>query len=301
MHDDASKPIGLSSGSFTLRESLFDESLDQSRKSLDDLISRSLAYRTGSELKDLLDFARKFPHVAPFNAMLLHVQNPGIGYALTAPDWERKYGRRVKPAVRPYVILRTMGPVAFVFDLSDTEPLDSKDVRIPPIVKNPFPTRGEPPIGALGKLTTTCSKVGIEVEARDYGTNLAGRVQRVPGKPHDFHIALNSKHTEAQKIGTLAHELAHIFCGHQGSTEAGFWPDRRDLPLQVREFEAEAVAYLITDRFNLDIGSVSYLSGYLKDPQALPNYSLDTVLKATGKIEEMISGRFRVRKKPQRA
>ena len=82
------------------------------RRTLDDLISRALAYRTGPELKQLVDFTRRFPHLAPYNAMLLHVQNPGIGYALRAYDWERKYARRVKPAVRPYVILWTMGPVA---------------------------------------------------------------------------------------------------------------------------------------------------------------------------------------------
>ncbi len=49
------------------------------RNQLDQLVSRALAYRTGGELRALLEFAKRFPHVAPFNAMLLHVQNPGIG------------------------------------------------------------------------------------------------------------------------------------------------------------------------------------------------------------------------------
>ena len=177
------------------------------RRTLDDLISRALAYRTGPELKQLVDFTRRFPHLAPYNAMLLHVQNPGIAYALRAPDWERKYKRRVKPAARPYVILWTMGPVAFVFDLSDTEAIDPDDDRVPKIVTNPFPTKGQPPPGALDKLISACLKVGIVIDFRDFGTNLAGRVQRLRKAGVDFHIALNSKHTSAQQLGTLAHEL----------------------------------------------------------------------------------------------
>src|SRR5437660_10518390 len=147
---------------------------ETARKALDQLISRALAYRTGPELKALFDFMRRFPHIAPYNAMLLHVQNPGIGYALRAPLWERDYRRRVRPGARPYVILQTMGPVAFVFELSDTEPIDPVVDVVPEIVKNPCPAKGQPPIEAVKKLVSACLKMGIEVEWRDRGTNLAG-------------------------------------------------------------------------------------------------------------------------------
>ena len=299
----------------------FDTQLADPRRTLDDLISRALAYRTGPELKQLVEFTRRFPHIAPYNAMLLHVQNPGIGYALRAFDWERKYARRVKPAVRPYVILWTMGPVAFVFDLSDTEPINPSDERVPECVTNPFPAKGQPPPGTLDKLMAACLKIGIDIGVRDFGTNLAGRVQRV-SKPKkrkltaaeqackdaagdlfgewestaDFHIALNSKHTPAQQLGTLAHELAHIFCGHLGITDQAFWTDRSDTQHDTREVEAEVVAYFVTERMSLDIGSVSYLAGYVKPDQPLPSYSLDAVLKAVGKIEDMLKGRFRPKK-----
>ena len=90
--------------------------------------------------------------------------------------------------------------------------------------------------------------------------------------------------------------LGTFFCGHLGAIEKGFWPDNSNAPEDVREFEAEAVAYLVTDRLNLDIGSVQYLAGYLSDDKPLPNYSLDAVSKAVGKIEEMLRGTFRVRR-----
>jgi hypothetical protein len=83
-----------------------------------------------------------------------------------------------------------------------------------------------------------------------------------------------------------------------GKVPAGFWADRRNATTIIREFEAEAVAYLFTDRLNLDIGSVQYLAGYLEKP--IPNYSLDAVLKAVGKIEDMLYGRFRAKKVPQK-
>src|SRR6266508_1642614 len=90
-------------------DSVYDSQI--ARKSLDDLTSRALAYSTGPELKALFKFMKRFPHLAPYNAMLLHVQNPGIGYALQARFWERHYHRHVRPGARPYVILQTMGPV----------------------------------------------------------------------------------------------------------------------------------------------------------------------------------------------
>ena len=258
---------------------------------------RALAYHSGPELKALVEFTRRFPHLAPYNAMLLHVQNPDIGYALRASDWERKYGRRVKPTARPYVILWTMGPVAFVFDLSDTKPIDPEHDLVPEIVTNPFPAKGQPPPGAMDRLRSACAMIGIDIDLRDLGTSLAGNVQRLTRGGVDFHIALNSNHTEAQQLGTFAHELAHVFCGHLGVTERAFWIDRPDVAHAAREIEAEATAYFVTARLNLDIASVSYLAGYVKPDQPLPSFSLDAVLKAAGKIEEMLAGRFRVKKK----
>jgi len=270
------------------------DSKETARKALDELTSRALAYRTGPELKALFDFMRRFPHLAPYNAMLLHIQNPGIQFALRAPAWERKYERRVNDRARAYVILQTMGPVAFVFDLRDTTPINPKRDLIPEIATNPFPAHGQVPPGALQNLINACLKLRIIVEAHDLAANLAGNVVRLGGPA--FGVALNSKHSEAQRIGTLAHELAHVFCGHLGPVEEGFWPDNSDATKEVREFEAEAVAYLVTDRLNLEIGSVQYLAVYLSDDKPLPNYSLDNVLKAAGKIEEMLRGTFRIRR-----
>jgi Zn-dependent peptidase ImmA (M78 family) len=249
-------------------------------------------------VKALFAFTRSFPHLAPYNAMLLHIQNPGVRYALRAAVWEWQYRQRVKPGARPYMVLRTMGPVSFVFDVSDVEPMDGSST-LPGLVTNPFPAKGKPPRGALKRLFAGAARAGVEIVPQDLGSNLAGDVRRATRKT-EFFLRVNAKHSEAQQIGTIAHELAHVLCGHLGLDKALLAPQRPPLTIDVREFEAEAVAYLVTLRLNLDIGSVEYLSGYLQSSSTVLQSSLDAILKAAGVIEAMVRGTFRPKRKRKR-
>lgn len=88
---------------------------------LDKLFTEIGTYRESSEFRKLLNFVKKFPYVAPYNAMLVHIQKPGSLYVASAAEWGKKFNRRVKTGARPLVILRPFGPVAFVFELNDTE------------------------------------------------------------------------------------------------------------------------------------------------------------------------------------
>lgn len=99
--------------------SLFDAS--GTRSLLDRLITDSQLYRTTKEFKDLLDFVVRQPHMAPFNAMLLQFQKPGLKFAMSAKQWRERFGRFPKEGVRPLLIMWPFGPVAFVYDELDTE------------------------------------------------------------------------------------------------------------------------------------------------------------------------------------
>lgn len=44
---------------------------------LDKLFTEIRAYRKSEELKKLYKFIKKFPQIAPYNAMLIHIQKPG--------------------------------------------------------------------------------------------------------------------------------------------------------------------------------------------------------------------------------
>jgi len=270
---------------------------DSAKESLDELIENARAYRSGPEVRELFNFVRKFPHLAPFNAMLVHIQNRGAQYVLRAREWRDRYGRRLRPGAQPYIILWPMSPIQFVFDLSDTEPINPERDEVPELAKNPFPAKGAVPMKAMRRMHENAPRRRIRIEYADGATGLAGYVVRRTDPEIDFVVTLNSKHSETQRFGTLTHELAHVFCGHLGITEEKLWGARGELSHDTREFEAESVAYLVCERLHIDTGSAAYLSGYLSAEGPLPDFSLEAILKAAHLVEEMTTGLVRVRKK----
>ena len=102
--------------------SQIDESVDPAERALiDQLIAATRLYNTRTAVQELLNFTIRLREFAPFNAMLLHIQKPELTHAATARDWWTRFGRIPKTGIRPLLILRTMGPVDFVFDILDTE------------------------------------------------------------------------------------------------------------------------------------------------------------------------------------
>lgn len=77
---------------------------DSERSLLDRLFSDSRLYTRSEDYKDLLDFVVKLRNFAPFNAMLLQVQRPGLSYAASAHDWRERFGRKPKDGARPLLI-----------------------------------------------------------------------------------------------------------------------------------------------------------------------------------------------------
>ena len=86
------------------------------RSLLDQLLEDSKLYTESKDFKELLDFVVTLRNFAPFNAMLLQVQKPGLSYAASARDWRERFGCHPKEGARPLVILWPFGPVAFVYD-----------------------------------------------------------------------------------------------------------------------------------------------------------------------------------------
>ncbi|WP_153306736.1 hypothetical protein [Desulfonatronum thioautotrophicum] len=237
---------------------------------------------------------------------------PGAKFVATPRVWLDKYKRTVKPGSRPIVILQPMGPVMFVFDVSDTEPLPGAPA-LPKEVTNPFDI---PPVDVKEPYTRTIANAirdGVEVATENAGSLLAGYIRlcassgplkfqvRVPPKesfvdiPKRYHLSLNAKTNTVGRYATLVHELAHLYCGHLGTPNEKWWPDRRGLNQQVNEFEAETVTYLACIRKGIDSKSDAYLSGYLGKNDEIPNISLDLVLKSAGLIERMERERLRMR------
>lgn len=103
---------------------------DAARSLLDQLLADSRLYTKSKEYKELLDFVARMRNFAPFDAMLLQVQKPGLRFAASAYDWQLRFGRRPKEGARPLLILLPFGPVALVYDELDTEGRElPRDVR----------------------------------------------------------------------------------------------------------------------------------------------------------------------------
>jgi len=286
---------------------------DATRGALDELFSLSRQYRTGKEFRELLTFIGRFRFYSPFNVSLLHAQMPGATYVAPAHRWLHKFTRRIRTGARPLVMLKPMGPVMFVYDVSDTEPLEGAP-PLPPEVERPFEVRQGYVGTELERTISNGVRDGIEVATRDAGSQSAGVIRiaeigrslsyqyrerpvvesvRVPLR---YEVLLNAKHSREAQYATLVHELAHLYCGHLGTPDIKWWPDRHSLPHDVAELEAESVCYLLCDRLGIDNPSDAYLSQYLKDDAETPAINLDWVMKAAGLIEKMGSQRFMPRR-----
>lgn len=268
---------------------------ESARALLTELIEESRLYRKSEEFQGLLTFVTKLRNVAPFNAMLLHIQRPGIQYVASRYDWLHRFGRKPKEGARPLLILYPFGPVAFVYDLADTE-----GNPLPDIVLNPFPADGRMEEERLAGFLKRLARRDIEVVQVKSGDGLAGRIeaQRFFSPPDPgqagvkveifYKVTLNGNHDANQKFTSLAHELAHLFLGHLGSNDKLQIKNRTSFTKGQVEIEAESTAYLVCMRHGIRPASHKYLSAFIggSTPEDVPD--LYAVMKAAGQVENLL-------------
>lgn len=256
----------------------------QERALLDQLIAATRLYDSSAAVQELLAFTIRLREFAPFNAMLLHIQKPGLTHAATAQDWHTRFGRAPKKGARPLLVLRTMGPVDFVFDVLDT---DGRDL---PVDSFSFPTFGNLSENRFDEFLRAVSKEKIDLLPLDVGDGQAGWIRLLipprggKGKAV-YQLAYNRNHPAPTKFVTVAHELAHLYLGHLGADIGRRVPDRRDTPHELMEVEAEMVAYLVAMRNGLEPRSESYLSSYRG---ALGDLNLYAVMRTANAVETVM-------------
>lgn len=290
---------------------------ESTKRALDELFTGTRQYRSSQTFSNLLKFVSRFRFYSPYNSMLLHIQMPGAQYVAPAHRWLRDYDRTIKPNAQPLVILQPMGPVMFVFDVSDTIP-GKKNIPLPPEVEHPFETAKGRVMIELDQTIENAKRDGIQIVKRKEGSQSAGSIRTVNKDsipPQKFRSGRNDKgiptyesvnvcystiinenlSREAQ-YATLIHELAHLYCGHIGTINPKWWPDRRGLNHQTCEFEAESVSYLICQRLGIESPSSQYLALYMKLNQEVPPISFECVMKVSGLIEQMGKQHIKPRK-----
>lgn len=306
---------------------------EAAKHALDELFLLAQQYQSSQAYKALMEFVVKFHFYSPYNAMLIHIQMPGATFVAPPSRWVQRYWRKVTSEARPLVILRPMGPVMFVFDLSDTQPLTEPErlafgkklhladrpETIPLAAEKPFDAKGWVSTGRIDRTIANAARDGVRIVARKEGAQSAGSIRRVDGQnlppltfvdgkdaeghprvvsvQQRYDLLLNEDHPLATRYATIAHELGHLYCGHLGTPDPNWWPDRQGLPKTTEEFEAESVAYLVCKRIGVQTTADRYLSGYLDANQQVPEISMECVMKAAGLIEQMGSTPLRMRKK----
>lgn len=264
---------------------------------LDELFANASAYHRSREFFELLQFISKFHQYTPYNAFLLHVQNPKVTFVATPSQWCKRFHRQVKPGSKPLLVIAPMHPVMFVFGLADTE-----GSPIPEGLIDPYKTNGRLPKRVFENSMEAAQRDGILTYANGQYSKLhAGTASRLPspvqkelgGKliEFNFKITMNSDLGYEASFATFVHELGHIYCSHFGKPPGAWWRERQ-VSDDIVELEAEAVSYLVCKRFGLQTKSEQYLALKAEQDIELPMVSLDTILKVAGKIEKMGNGKY---------
>jgi IrrE N-terminal-like domain len=257
------------------------------RSLLDQLLADSRLYTQSRDYKELLDFVVRLRNFAPFNAMLLHVQKPGLSYAASARDWLERFGRIPKDGARPLLILWPFGPVALVYDVMDTvgEPLP-EDVAS-------FFARGAIDESKLKSFTALICRKGIDWSWVDAGDRKAGSIHVIRRASNaeeatQYRIHVNRNHGTAVQFATLAHELGHLFLGHLGPDRNLKVPERAGVDHTQQELEAESVAYLVCARNGVKSKSETYLSNFVQAHTTVDQIDLYQIMRAAGQVEALL-------------
>lgn len=297
---------------------------------LSELFYSSLKSPTGEDLIEFIEFCSRFRRQAIFNSRLIQLQRRGARAVASINEW-RAAGRYILPDARPILILKPFAPVVHVYDIEDTgPPLDRAALGDPFAATGSVePAEIAAAIDQLADAAMGSKQFRIRIERDRLGYDFAGSAAHQgylplpepefqPGEEHGkivsesldpimkknrkkvrwlphWRVKLNDRMTPAEQLVSLAHELGHIFCGHVGACEAlhdrSGWPGRAMLPVNVKEMEAEAVAWLIANRAGLKTGSASYLKRHVEAGNTnLVN--VDLVERAASRIETMTGLRY---------
>ena len=180
---------------------------DSAHRTLDELFRLTSRYKLSKDYGELLNFMRRFRTYSPYNAVLVNIQMPGARFVASPRRWQRKYHHQIKPGEHPLLMLQPMGPVMFAFDVSDA---------------------GSQHAGQIGTASTSAY---LEFVVG------AGPSREVVSVPVRYELLLSDGLSAEASYATLVHELAHLYCGHLGTPNVSWWPDRRTLSKADREFE----------------------------------------------------------------
>jgi hypothetical protein len=251
---------------------------------IDDLVRESAVYRSSEDFQKMIEFMAKFRAYAPYNNMLVRIQNPSCSFYATQRDWRSRFGRTLKEDARPMLILAPMHPVMLVYELDSTKGPD-----IPKELLEFAKFEGSwDPTWLTRTSRNAAEHDNIRVEVKTLSSTNAGFAAIARGDAHwKMRISLHEGLDDRSRYGVLCHELAHIYLGHLGSDADNWWVSRTGLNQNIVEIEAESVAYIVTHQLGLTGSSAAYVSRHLASGNLPPAVSLHMIAKVAGRLKEM--------------
>ena len=259
----------------------------QYRAILEELLQRARLYETSEEFAELMAFVIRLRNMAPFNAMVLQIQKPGLRYAATEQDWLERFGRWPKEKARPLLILWPFCPVVPVYDVIDTEGRDLPEDAFT------YYAKGNIDNARMSEFRAQLAKKEIHCVDYDQGDTDAGYIVReTHSKDKNVYskyvVGMNRNHDAPTAFVTLAHELGHLFLGHLGADKKLGIEDRSRKKTRIEEIEAESVAYLVSRRNGVTCNSPRYLHAYVTSRDSTDTLDVYAIMLAAGHVEKLL-------------
>jgi len=268
-------------------------SKQKTKNLLEKLDKRIEGVKNSKEFKEMLKFFSKFHDYSYQNTILIQLQKPDATYVAGYRQWQKKFNRQVKKdeegiaILAPFTYNKTVTEIkekevdgqmietevqkevpkvyfkpVYVFDISQTEPIDDTE-------DNELPTFDISLKNDGTSLLKPLSEFGVSQKISITYRNLPEGTQ---GYLKGDNIIIDDNLNDTEKASILAHELGHALLEHTGD----------NLSKEIKELEAEAVAFVVMDHYGIEIKSDRYLALYKKD------YDLKESLKRIHKVTTRI-------------
>lgn len=256
------------------------------------LIDGVKACYTSGNFRKYLDTVSKFHSYSLNNCLLIAMQMPNATYVAGYNDWFKKFKRHVKAGEKAIRILAPV-PCKAIVQVDDGEggKTDKEINYMRYRVVSVFDysqTDGE-------EIPQICKELKGEVENYDALISNLEQVANVPVTYEDItsgahgyysrddeRIVIQKDMAQEQTVKTLVHEIAHSILHNKNA----FF----DIPREVKEIQAESVAYMVCSNLGLDTSDYSfeYVASWAQQDMKKLMEQMDVVRKTADHIIESI-------------
>jgi hypothetical protein len=268
--------------SIETRDDFDDREIERPYFALDQELAAAGLYATADRFLDLIDFVAKHWRIAPYNALLLHIQKPDLTHVETVTGWWTHYRRKPRRTARPMITLQPFSPVSLVYDLHDTQgdPVPDQDLGPHHDLEIWHDDMLADRIEGLARQAIT---VVVGSAKSGLGSSLASHQTNDPKRPRDFKIILPDTEFPIS-FRALVYQLAGIYLGHHGLDD-GRGVKHGQYVESLKPFEVAYLTHMICERCGLRIRD-------RRDPPvydgSYEDFDVYRLMKATGDVERLL-------------